>query len=70
MDQVLYALRKLILQTPIRSHPVGRDVWFLVEPFVYFHTSCMRTAKALAKIAQMRRLAWASDGPLCDKCHN
>ena len=26
------------------------DVWFLVRPFVYFHISCMRTAKALAKL--------------------
>ena len=30
-----------------RSHP---DVWFLVGPFVYFHTLCMRTAKALARL--------------------
>ena len=26
------------------------DVWFLVRPFVYFHTSCVRTAKALARL--------------------
>ena len=41
-------LCKLILQTCMRSHPVGLDVWFLVGPFAYFHTSCVRTAKALA----------------------
>ena len=41
-----FVLRKLILQTRMPSHPVGRDVWFLVGPFVYFHTSCVWTAKA------------------------
>ena len=25
-------------------------VWFLVGPFVYFHTSCVRTVKALARL--------------------
>ena len=33
----LFVLRKLILQTRMRSHPVGLDDWFLVGPFVYFH---------------------------------
>ena len=37
---VIFVLRKLILQT----------CWFLVGPFVYFHTSCVRTAKALARL--------------------
>ena len=41
---VLFLLCKLILQTCMRSHPVGLDVWFLVRPF-YFHTY-VRTAKA------------------------
>ena len=43
-------LRKLILQTRRRSHPMGLDVWFLVGPFAYFHCSCMRTPKALARL--------------------
>ena len=47
---VLFVLSKLILQTRMRSHPVGLDVWFLVRPFVYFHTSGVRTAKALARL--------------------
>ena len=34
----------------MRSHPVGLDVWFLVGPFVYSHTSCVRKAKALARL--------------------
>ena len=46
----LFVLCKLILQTHLHSHPVGLDVWFLVRPFVYFHTSCVRTAKALARL--------------------
>ena len=46
----LFVLRKLILQTRMRSHPVGQDVWFLVGPFLYFHTSCVRTAKALVRL--------------------
>ena len=27
----------------MRSHPVGLDVWFLVGPFIYFQSSCVRT---------------------------
>ena len=38
----LFVLLKFPLQTSMRSHPVGLDVWFLVGPFVYFHTSCVR----------------------------
>ena len=74
---VLFVLHKLILQTCMRSHPVGLGVWFLVRPFVCFHISCMRTAKALARLrgcsgetARMRRLAWAFASRLCDKYHN
>ena len=46
----LFVLRKLILQPRMRSHPVGLDVWFLAGPFIYFHTSCVRTAKALVRL--------------------
>ena len=46
----LFVLRKFILKTRMRRHPVGLDVWLLVEPFVYFHTLCVRTAKALARM--------------------
>ena len=34
----------------MHSHPVGLDVWYLVWLFVYLHTSCMRTAKAQARL--------------------
>ena len=46
----LFVLRKLILQARMHSLPVGLDVWLLVSPFIYFHTSCMRTAKSLARL--------------------
>ena len=47
-----FVLRKLILQTRMRSRPVGLDVWFLVGPFVYFHTSCVRKANDLARLRE------------------
>ena len=47
---VLFVLRKLILQTSMRNHPVWLGVWLLVGPFVYFHTSCVRTAKPLVRL--------------------
>ena len=43
-----FVLRKL--QTGMRNHPVWLDVLVLVGPFVYFHTSCEQTAKALARL--------------------
>ena len=46
----LFILRKLILQSRMCIHPVGLNVWFLVGPVVYFHTSSVRTAKALARL--------------------
>ena len=32
------------------SHPVGLDVTYFIEPFVSCHTSCVWTAKALARL--------------------
>ena len=61
---VLFVLRKLILQTRMCSHPVGLDVWFLIGAFVYVHTSCVRTEKALARLPW---LTWAFADRLCDK---
>ena len=60
----LIVLRKLNLQTRMRSNSLWLHIWFLVRPFVYFHTLCVRTAKAL------RCLAWAFAVRLCDKYHN
>ena len=47
---VFFFCSKLILQTRMLSHLAGLDVWSLVSPFVYFHTSCVQTAKALARL--------------------
>ena len=49
---VLFVLRKLIFQTCMHSLPMGLDVWFLVGPFVYFHTLCVRTAKSLVRLRE------------------
>ena len=38
------------VQMRMLSYPVGLDVWFLVGSFVYFHTSCVRTDKALSRL--------------------
>ena len=60
----LFVFRKLVLQTHMRSHPVGLDVWFLVEPFVYFHTTCVRAAKAMARLRECK----GSPEPLLFAC--
>ena len=48
---VLFVLHKLI-QTRIHHHPIELDVWCLVGPIVYLHNSCVRTAKALARLSK------------------
>ena len=47
---MLWDYGTLSLQTCMLSHPVGLDVWFLVGLFIYFHTSCVRTAKARVRL--------------------
>ena len=51
---VVFVFRKLILQTHMHSYPVGLDIWFLFGPFINFHTLCVRTAKALARLRGCR----------------
>ena len=34
----------------MHTHPVGLDVWFLVRPFIYFHTSCVWTTNTLVRL--------------------
>ena len=46
----LFVLRKRILQTCMCSHPVVLDFCFMLGTFVYFHTSWVRTVKALARL--------------------
>ena len=67
---VLFVLRKLILQMGMCSHPVGLDVWFLVGLFFYYHTFMCANSEGSGETAQMRRLARALPGRLCDKYHN
>ena len=58
----LFVLHKLILQTRMRSHPVGLDVWFFC-----------RTHHLLPYVVcEQRRLwrDWAFTDYLCDKYHN
>ena len=61
----LFVLRILILQTRMRSHPVGLDVWFFGRTLRLL--PCVRTVKALARL---RRLAQVFAGRLCDNYHN
>ena len=65
---VLFVLCKLILQTRMRNHPVRLDVWCLIRPFVYFHTSCVRTAKALARL-RSTIILWAGSLTLQSNHH-
>ena len=58
-DYATLVPRKLILQTRMCSHAVGLDVWFFVRPFVNFHTSCVRTAKALVAYVINTTISWA-----------
>ena len=46
---VFFVLRKTHYSNDMRSHPVGLDL-FLVGPFFYFRTSCVRIAKALVRL--------------------
>ena len=61
----LFVLFTLILQTRMHSHPVALDVWFLVGPFVCFHTSCVRTAKALVAYVVSTIFSWAGSNFVC-----
>ena len=50
------------------KHPMGLDVWCLVEAFIYFmHVNSERSGET----AQMRRLTWVCRlAWVCDKYHN
>ena len=57
--EALFVLGKLILQTRMRSHPVGLDVWFLVGPLRLLPCLMYANSEGSGEAAQMRRLAWA-----------
>ena len=67
---VLFVLRKLILQTRMRSHPVGLDVWFFGRALRLLPYFMYANSEGSGETARMCRLAWAFDGRLCDKYHN
>ena len=65
----LFVLRKLILQTRMRSHVVGLDVWFLGHTLRLFPYYVCANSEGSGETARLRRLAWAFAGRLCDKYH-
>ena len=73
-DYGIFVLCKFILKICLHSHPMRLYVWFLVRLIIYFHTSCVRTAKALERLRGcagtdvQARLCLRCR--LCDKYHN
>ena len=65
----LFVLRKLILQTRMRSNPVPLDVWFFGTIRLLSYVMCANS-EGSGETARMRRLAWAFAGRLCDKYHS
>ena len=66
----LFVLRKLILQTPMRSHPVGLNVWFFGRTLRLLPYFMCANSEGSGETARMRRLGWAFAGRLCDKYYN
>ena len=66
----LFVLRKLILQTHMRSHPVGLDVGFFGRTLLLLPYFMCVNSESSGETARMRRLAWAFAGHLCDKYNN
>ena len=66
----LFVLRKFILQTRMRSHPVEVDVWFFGRALRLLPYFMCENSEGSGEPARMRRLAWAFAGRLCDKYHN
>ena len=63
---VLFVLRKLILQTRMRSQPVG-DICLIFGRILRLLQYFMRAnSEESGETARMRRLAWAFTGRLCD----
>ena len=59
----LSVLRECILQTRMRCHPVGLDVWILETLRLLPYFMCANS-EGSGETAQMRRLAWAFAGRL------
>ena len=66
----LFILRKLILQTRMRIHPLGLDAWFFGRTLCLHPYFMCANSEGSGEIVRMRRLAWAFTGLLCDKYYN
>ena len=69
-DYCIFVLRKLILQTRMRSHPVGLYARCFGQTFrllIYFMCA---NSEGSGETARMRRLTWTFSVRLCDKYHN
>ena len=66
----LFVLHKLILETRMRNHPVGLDVWIFGWTLRLLPYFMCANSKGSGETARMCRLAWALAGRLCDKYHN
>ena len=62
--------RKLILQTHMRSHPVGATCLIFGRARRLLPYFMCANSKGSGETARIRRLAWAFAGRLCDKYHN
>ena len=65
----LFVLRKLILQTCMRSNPVRPDVWFFGRTLRLLTNFMCANSEDSGKTTRMRRLAWAFADRLYDKYH-
>ena len=70
MIMALFVLRKLILQTCMRSHPVWLEVCFFGRSLILLPYFMCANSEGSGETARMRRLAWAFAGRLYDKYHN
>ena len=66
----LFVPPKIILQTHMRSHQVGLDVWFFCLTFRLLPYFMCANSAGSDEAARARRLAWAFACRLYDKCHN
>ena len=69
-SMVFFVLRKLILQTRMRCHPVRLDVWFFGQTLCLLLYFLCANSEGSGETAWMRRLARAFACRLCDKYHN
>ena len=67
---VLFVLRKRILQTRMRSHPVGARYLIVGRTLRLLPYFICANSEGSGETARMCMLAWVFAGRLCDKYHN